>query len=72
MTMRGKQATGQKIRAAGDAITEAARVLIGVVRATERDESRRSSNAELSLEVELTGGGVETWKITIERTASSH
>ena len=61
-----------KIRASGDALTNAARVLIGIVRVTERNESRRSSGAELSLDVELTGGGTETWKITIERTASSH
>lgn len=61
-----------KIRTAGDAITAAARVLIGIVRTTEQSESARSSGAELSLEIELTGGGVETWKITIERTGSSH
>jgi hypothetical protein len=60
------------IRSRGDAISNAARVLIGIVRSTERIERGRSSVAELSLEVELTGGGVETWKITIERTASSH
>jgi hypothetical protein len=61
-----------RIKASSDALTNAARVLIGVVRSTERIERGRSSAAELSLEVELTGGGVETWKITIERTASSH
>lgn len=55
-----------------DKIIEAARTLIGLVRSTERREHGRSSGAELSLEVELTGGGVETWKIIIERTASSH
>ncbi len=53
-------------------ITEAARVLIGLTRSVERSEGARSNHAELSLEIELTGGGVETWKITIERTASSH
>lgn len=59
-------------QAAADALTNAARLLIGTVRSAERSEGGRSSGAELSLEVELTGGGVETWKITIERTASSH
>lgn len=68
---RAKQ-TEAKIKASGDALLSAARVLIGVVRSTERSEEARSSGAELSLEIELTGGGVETWKITIERTASSH
>jgi len=61
-----------KIKASGEALTNAARVLIGMVRSTEILERGRSSSAELSLEIELTGGGVETWKITIERTASSH
>ena len=65
-------ASEAKIRASSDDITHAARVLIGMVRVTERHERGRSSGAELSLEVELTGGGRETWKITIERTASSH
>jgi hypothetical protein len=55
-----------------EAVIAAARVLIGMVRSTEQIERGRSSAAELSLEIELTGGGVETWKITIERTASSH
>lgn len=54
------------------AVEKAARTLIGLVMAVERDEQGRSNNAELSLEIELTGGGVETWKITIERTASCH
>jgi hypothetical protein len=47
-------------------------VLIGVVRSTEQIERGRSSAAELSIDIELTGGGTESWKITIERTASSH
>jgi hypothetical protein len=61
-----------KIKESGDLITSAARVLIGMVRSTETIEHGRSSGATLSLEVDLTGGGRETWKITIERTASSH
>lgn len=59
-----------KIRASGDAITSAGRTLIGLVMTAERAERSRVQVAELSLEIELTGGGVETWKITIERTAS--
>lgn len=38
----------------------------------EASERARSEGAELEVRVELTGGGVETWTITIERTASSH
>lgn len=53
-------------------VERAARALISLVRLFERDEGRRSHRATLSLEIELTGGGVETWEITIERTASSH
>lgn len=56
----------------GEAIARAARLLIGLVRRLERDEGRRSSTTELSIEVELTAGGTEAWTITIERTASSH
>jgi hypothetical protein len=64
--------TRREIEAQGAAIANAARLLIGMVRVAERSEGGRSDYAELSLEVELTEGGVETWKITIERTASSH
>lgn len=67
-----KRASEARIKSASDALTNAARTLIGMVRITEGIEHNRSSGAELSLEVELTGGGVETWKITIERTASTH
>jgi hypothetical protein len=61
-----------KIQARSKAIIDAARTLIGTVRMVEGGEKRRAHISELSLEVELTGGGVETWTITIERTASSH
>jgi hypothetical protein len=64
--------TEAQIKSRSDAIMNAARLLIGTVRASERSEKGRSSGAELSLDVELTGGGHETWTITIERTASSH
>lgn len=64
--------TAQKIRARADDLIAAARVLIGMVRISEASEAARSGGAELELEVELTAGGRETWKITIERTASSH
>ncbi len=60
------------IRAKSSSITDAAQALIGMTRGAERSEGARATHAELSLEIELTGGGVETWKITIERTASSH
>jgi hypothetical protein len=62
----------RRLKASGDDIIAAARVLIGMVRLLERDEGGRSTHTELSLEVDLTGGGKETWTITIERTASSH
>jgi hypothetical protein len=61
-----------KIRSQSDAITHAAGVLVSMVRMAERAEKGRSSYAELSVEVELTGGGTETWTLKIERTASSH
>lgn len=61
-----------RIKTNSDAITNAARTLIGMTRMAERDERGRSTHAEMSLDVDLTGGGRETWKITIERTASSH
>lgn len=64
--------TEQKIKASGDDIVAAARMLIGMVRVAERGEEARSSGATLELQVELTSGGVETWTITIERKASSH
>ncbi len=64
--------TEDSIRARSDSIIAAARMLIGLTRVAEKSEGERAMNAELSLEVDLTGGGCETWKITIERTASSH
>ncbi|TMQ14147.1 MAG: hypothetical protein E6J90_27320 [Deltaproteobacteria bacterium] len=64
--------TEPKIKARAVEMIAAARVLIGMVRASEASEAARSTGAELELEVELTAGGTETWKITIERTASSH
>ena len=61
-----------KIEARGNAVLNAATCLIGMARMAERSEKRRTISAVLSLEVSLTGGGTETWEITIERTASSH
>lgn len=62
----------RRITDASSGIAAAARVLIGMVRGAERDEGGRSMHAEISLEIDLTAGGKETWTITIERTASSH
>jgi hypothetical protein len=56
----------------GEVIARAARVLISVVRGSERLEGARSTHGELELSIDLTGGGQETWLITIERVASSH
>ncbi len=64
--------TEQQIKERGEAITMAAHILISLVRGAERSEGARSTHGELELNIELTGGGVETWTITIERTASSH
>lgn len=64
--------TEHKINARADDVMAATRVLIGLVRMSEDSEAARSRGAKLELDVELTGGGTETWKITIERTASSH
>jgi hypothetical protein len=51
-------------------IEAAARVLIGLVRQSEVENNTRVG-AELTLEVELPGGGRETWQMTIQRTAST-
>jgi hypothetical protein len=64
--------TERYIKGRGEVITAAAYVLIGMVRVAERSEGGRSTHGELEPTVELTGGGVETWVIRIERTASSH
>jgi hypothetical protein len=64
--------TKRRIEARGEAITMAAHILISLVRGAERSEGGRSTSGELELSVDLTGGGQETWLITIERTASSH
>jgi hypothetical protein len=64
--------TKQRIEARGEVITMAAHILISLVRGVERSEGGRSTSSELELSIDLTGGGVETWTITIERTASSH
>lgn len=64
--------TEQYLEDRGDAMMAAARVLIDTVRGSERSEGGRSTHAELEVIVELIAGGVETWTITIERTASSH
>lgn len=64
--------TEARIQASSDAITDAAYVMIGMVRGAEKSEAARSTSATLSLEVHLTGGGVETWEITVERVASTH
>lgn len=60
------------IQSRSNPILDAARILIGAVRAAERGQGTRSTTTELSCEVDLTGGGRETWAITVERTASAH
>jgi len=64
--------TEDQIKAKGEDIMTAARTLIGMTRKAERNERGRATKAELELQIELTGGGVETWLVTVERTASSH
>ncbi len=54
------------------AIEAAARELINLTRRVEHTERGRAEFAVLDLEITLTGGGVETWRITVERTASTH
>lgn len=53
-------------------IMQAAHVLIGAVRADESGGVAVGKCAELTVQVDLTGGGVETWTIAIECVASSH
>lgn len=64
--------TEQHIKARGEIIIAAACFLIDTVRGVERAEGGRSMHGELEFTVDLPGGGVETWVIRIERTASSH
>ena len=64
--------TERRIKARDEIITAAAHVLIGMIRNAERSEGGRTTHSELEFTVDLTGGGVETWVIRIERTASSH
>ena len=64
--------TERHIKDSGEVITAAACFLIDVVRVAERAEGSRAMHGELELTVTLPGGGVETWVIRIERTASSH
>jgi hypothetical protein len=52
-----------------DKVEQAARILIGSVRSIEQFEGEKSVSAELELEIELAGGGFETWKISIERVS---
>jgi hypothetical protein len=52
-----------------DKVEQAARILIGTVKSIERFEGEQSASAELELEIELAGGGFETWKISIERVS---
>lgn len=60
------------VQSAENAIMNAARALIGVVRRVERNEKHRATKTELEIDVELLAGGHEIWTITIERTSSSH
>ena len=64
--------TEQQIKARSEIIIAAACFLIDTVRGAERSEGGRSTHGEMELTVDLPGGGVETWVIRIERTASSH
>jgi hypothetical protein len=52
-----------------NAVEQAARTLIGLVKRAEYAERRGAEKAELDLSVDLTNGGTETWTITIERKA---
>jgi hypothetical protein len=64
--------TERHIKDRSEVITAAAYVLIDSVRDVEQSEGSRSAYGELELDVGLAKGGMETWVIRIERTASSH
>ena len=53
-----------------NAIMQAAHVLIGAVRADESGGFAVGKCAELTVHVDLTGGGFETWIIAIEHVES--
>jgi hypothetical protein len=64
--------TERQIKDRSKVIIAAACFLIDTVRVVERAEGDRSMHGEMEFTVKLPGGGVETWVIRIERTASSH
>jgi hypothetical protein len=53
-------------------LAAAARVLIGAAKIAENSQGARPEFLTMDAEVVLIAGGVETWRITVERTASSH
>jgi len=56
-----------KIKADAELIQDEARVLIGSVRNAKNEKGEPASFGEMELEADLTAGGTEVWKITIER-----
>ena len=56
-----------KIKADAELIQDAARVLIGTVCNAKNDKGEPASFGEIELEADLSAGGTEVWKITIER-----
>jgi hypothetical protein len=62
----------QEVVASSEGIELAAHSLISMVRKTEIIEGDKIASATLSLDVELTTGGTETWEITVARTKIKH
>ena len=65
-------ATEMIVRSREEKIMDAARIIIGTIRAVEHGEAARSTHAEMFIEVDLGDGGRETWNMTIQRTSSTH
>ena len=62
----------QEVVSNSEGINFAAYSLISMVRKTEVIEGDKIASATLSLDVELTTGGTETWEITVARTKVRH
>lgn len=55
-----------------DALMEAAETLIRMVKAIEHHEGARAADVKLTIEVDLTAGGTETWEIVVNHVDTKH
>ena len=60
------------VQSAATDLTDAAELMIDIIRAIEAIEGRRTMKSSFTLKYDTPDGGTEQWTITIERAASSH